>query len=147
MRHKRMLIIICNLILLISALLIPGVIASEAPLCTRGPIEIDSGLISGTCSNISDSISVYKGIPYAAPPVGDRRWRPPAPVKHWKGIRPTTSYGPAAPQYPSSFGGVNKNTWQMEDCLYLNVWTPSSSGNEKLPVITVEVSASAPVRF
>ncbi|MEE9435769.1 MAG: carboxylesterase family protein [Candidatus Adiutricales bacterium] len=100
-----------------------------------GPIRMDSGVIRGSTTGQDDSISVYKGIPYAAPPVGELRWRPPAPVEPWKGIRPATEFGPAAPQGFSNFGGINEKVWQSEDCLFLNVWTPAKSPDERLPVM------------
>ncbi len=73
-----------------------------------GPIQMDSGVIRDSTTGQDDSISVYKGIPYAAPPVGELRWRPPAPVEPWNGIRPATEFGPAAPQGFSNFGGINE---------------------------------------
>ncbi len=73
-------------------------------------------------------VRVYKGIPYAAPPLGPLRWRPPEPVPAWTDVRPTDTFG------PNSLQGV---VWDdidpfaagvSEDCLYLNVWTPAAPG-------------------
>ena len=100
-----------------------------------GPLQLDSGLIRGSVTGPEDSISVYKGIPFAAPPIGALRWKPPAPVEPWLGIRPAREFGPAAQQGISNFGGINGKVWQDEDCLYLNVWTPARSLDEKLPVM------------
>ena len=107
----------------------------EIPLHEKGPVRLDSGLISGTGSPVDKDVSVFRGIPYAQPPVGALRWKPPLPVKPWKGVRPATMFGPAAPQTPSTGGGITEDIWQDEDCLYLNVWTPAKSANEKRPVM------------
>ncbi|MEW6186734.1 MAG: carboxylesterase/lipase family protein [Thermodesulfobacteriota bacterium] len=109
--------------------------AEEPALHEKGPIQLDSGLISGTASPTMKGISVFKGIPYAQPPLGELRWKPPLPVKPWKGIRPALTFGPSAPQTPSPMGGITEETWQDEDCLYLNVWTPAKSKEEALPVM------------
>ena len=100
-----------------------------------GTLHIASGKITGDVTGKGNAISVYKGIPYAAPPVGGLRWRPPQPAVPWDGIRPAIAYGPAALQQPSPFGGVKEKIWRSEDCLYLNVWTPAASSEENLPVM------------
>ena len=109
--------------------------AGETALFEKGPVQLDSGLILGTAARISKDLSVFKGIPYAQPPVGELRWKPPLPVKPWKGIRPAVAFGAAAPQTPSPMGGITEDIWQDEDCLYLNVWTPAKSKEETLPVM------------
>src|SRR5579871_1032447 len=88
-------------------------------------VKIDSGLVSGS----GVTVRSYKGIPYAAPPVGDLRWKPPQPVKPWKDIRVAKSFPAMCPQF-AFFPGT-----QSEDCLGLNVWTPARSASEKLPVM------------
>lgn len=113
----------------------PEAMADETALYQKGPVQLDSGLISGAASEISKDISVFKGIPYAQPPVGDLRWKPPVPVKTWKGVRPAVAFGPAARQTPMDAGGITEGTWQDEDCLYLNVWTPAKAKEEALPVM------------
>ncbi|MBW2142765.1 MAG: carboxylesterase family protein [Deltaproteobacteria bacterium] len=107
----------------------------SSPLVSKDPVKIDSGLIKGATAGTDKSISVYKGILYSAPPIGELRWRPPEAVTPWKGVRPATQYGPSAPQAISNFGGITERTWQSEDCLYLNIWTPASEPDEKLPVM------------
>ncbi|OGN90414.1 MAG: hypothetical protein A2158_05590 [Chloroflexi bacterium RBG_13_46_14] len=98
-------------------------------------VKLDSGYISGTVLGDPDKpVYVYRGIPYAAPPVGDLRWKPPQPVTPWSGIRECTAFSAAAPQ--SVTGHYPKSTMpQSEDCLYLNVLTPMKNDSEKMPVM------------
>ena len=92
-----------------------------------GTIKIDSGMISGMLVGASQDVRVYKGIPYAAPPVGDLRWKAPQAVKPWDGVRECTQFGSAEPQantlemvYGTKLSPTN------EDCLYLNVYRPAT---------------------
>lgn len=89
-------------------------------------VKIDSGLVAGGGA----AVHSYKGIPYAAPPVGELRWKPPQPAKPWKGIRVARSFPAPCPQIQLSPGPQ-----PSEDCLGLNVWTPARSPAEKLPVM------------
>ncbi len=82
-------------------------------------IGIDTGRLAG---QVEDGVSVYKGIPYAQPPVGKLRWRAPQPATPWTGTRDASHYGPVCPQPPFA-----TNAPQSEDCLTLNVWTPHAS--------------------
>lgn len=80
-------------------------------------------------------IRTFKGIPFAAPPVGNLRWREPQPVKNWTGVRKADKFGPRAMQL-ALFGDMNfRSDGVSEDCLYLNVWTPAKTGTEHLPVL------------
>jgi para-nitrobenzyl esterase len=81
---------------------------------------------------VTDSISIFKGIPFAAPPVGDLRWKAPASVQPWKGIKKADAFGPACMQ---ASGAMGNTAPVSEDCLYLNVWTPAKRPGEKIPVI------------
>lgn len=101
-------------------------------------VTIDNGVISGTQV---DDISVFKGIPFAAPPVGDLRWKAPQPVQDWEGVLKCTAYGPSAMQTEQkpfmvwSQEFLIPNDPMSEDCLYLNIWTHSVSSVEKKPVM------------
>jgi para-nitrobenzyl esterase len=90
-----------------------------------------SGSISGVRA---DGLSVYKGVPFAAPPVGALRWRPPEPVPPWTGTRTATAFAPACMQEGVSMPGEVAPK-VSEDCLYLNIWTPAERAAERLPVI------------
>jgi para-nitrobenzyl esterase len=95
-------------------------------------------LANGTLEGASDKTSAvrsFKGIPFAEPPVGDLRWKPPQPVKNWQGARKADKFGPRCMQR-TIFGDMNfRANGMSEDCLYLNVWTPAKSGRERLPVL------------
>jgi len=91
---------------------------------------------NGVLEGVNESgIITFKGVPFAAPPVDKLRWREPQPVQNWSGIRKADKFGPRAMQLPV-FGDMNfRSDGMSEDCLYLNVWTPAKTGNEKLPVL------------
>ncbi|MBC7469994.1 MAG: carboxylesterase family protein, partial [Ramlibacter sp.] len=78
------------------------------------------------------AVNVFKGIPYAAPPVGPLRWKPPQPAAPWKNVRPALDFGPDLPQTPNP---RLRAPAQSEDCLYLNVWTPDGAAPGSLPVM------------
>ena len=98
------------------------------------PIKINTGYVSGTViGDVGKEIRIYRGIPYAAPPVGDLRWKPPQPAESWTGIRECTIYGNASPQNTDeNFVSVGPLS---ENCLYLNVLTPAKKVSGNLPVI------------
>jgi para-nitrobenzyl esterase len=135
------------------------VLCAAASAAISDPVRIDTGSISGT-SGKDASVRVFKGIPFAAPPVGDLRWRAPQPVAKWEGVRAADQFGAtctaggggggrgqgkggapkanpdqakakAAPPAGRGPGGPPAS----EDCLYLNVWTAAKSATERLPVI------------
>jgi para-nitrobenzyl esterase len=90
------------------------------------PVMVEHGLVQGTSE---DGLTVYRGIPFAAPPVGDLRWHAPLPAAKWEGVKPTAKFGPAPIQ------GSRNGPDMSEDCLYLNVWTPAKSTNDHIPVL------------
>lgn len=94
--------------------------------------DVTGGTIEGT---VVDGISEFKGIPFAAPPVGDLRWKAPQPVKPWSGIRQTIAFGPACMQSPVTVSRQAPGISVSEDCLFLDVWTPAKTARERLPVI------------
>ena len=99
-----------------------------------GQIHLDDGTIQGR--QFEGGLHAYMGIPYAAPPTNDRRWKPPAAVMPWSGVRDATSPGPACMQPSSLASFYDENiTHQNEDCLTLNVWTRASAADDRLPVM------------
>lgn len=96
-------------------------------------VRISSGIVRGIAQ---DGVAVFKGIPYAAPPVGEYRWRPPQPVIPWEGIRDALAFGPDCAQggWGTAPGTIREGS--SEDCLYLNLWIPAGAGQDaKLPVM------------
>lgn len=100
-------------------------------------VKLDTGYITGPkVSQAGREVHIFKGIPYAAPPVGELRWKPPQPVPSWSDIRACTEFSIQAAQYPDPNGSMAaKSTPSAEDCLYLNVLTPAEKSTEKLPVM------------
>lgn len=95
-------------------------------------VKIDSGKLKGASK---DGVTSFKGIPFAAAPVGDLRWRPPQPVTPWTDIRDATKYGPDCAQNPFPGDAAPLGVPPDEDCLYANVWAPDGSVHHKLPVM------------
>src|SRR5215210_5050579 len=118
---------------ILSAVLLLG----DTPMSVAaGPdrVRTKGGVVEGSGRQAS-GVRAFKGIPYAAPPVGDLRWRPPQAVKSWEGVRRAEKFGPRCMQHPV-FGDMNfRSDGMSEDCLYLNVWTPAKSAKERLPVL------------
>jgi para-nitrobenzyl esterase len=97
-------------------------------------VRIDSGLVEGTAGP-DTGIRAFKGIPYAAPPVGELRWKEPRPVAPWTGVRKATEFGPRPMQGAIFPDMIFRDKGPSEDCLYLNVWTGAKSAKERLPVM------------
>lgn len=99
-----------------------------------GPqVKTANGILQGVIE--TSGIHSFKGIPYAQPPVGGLRWQEPQLPKNWKGIRQADHFGTRAMQPPIYSDMMFRSNGQSEDCLYLNVWTPAKTVNEKLPVL------------
>src|SRR6185437_8592136 len=111
------------------ALILLALLPLEAAVAEITQAKVTGGAVGGTAEK---GISIFKGIPFAAPPVGELRWKAPAPVKHWSGLRKADAFANACMQAPHTQGNTAPVS---EDCLYLNVWTPARSAREKIPVI------------
>ena len=96
-------------------------------------VETEAGTVAGFAER-DGRIRTFRGIPYAAPPIGDRRWRPPQPATPWKEVRDATRFGPRCTQ-ARVFADMVFRDEMSEDCLTLNVWTPSASRDARLPVM------------
>src|SRR5690606_267814 len=95
-------------------------------------VQLASGVVQGQAAG---ALNVYLGIPYAAAPEGEQRWRAPKPVAAWSGVRPATAFGAACPQPHVSDEPWSQVGPQSEDCLFLNVWTPAKTTDARLPVM------------
>ncbi len=127
---KRVLLMAFLCVVLLAGLALSGC-AEETEIADQ--IKIDSGYISGTVvGEAGEEVHVYLGIPYAAPPTGDLRWKPPQPVASWDGVLACTTMGTQAPQAP---GLLPAPVETSEDCLWLNVLTPAKYTSDKLPVM------------
>jgi len=120
------------------ALCFAALLASPLLAAIQEPIKVEGGLVSGT-PGWAWGVRAYLGIPFASPPVGNRRWRPPQPVVPWQGVRAAREFSAACMQSEDGWTDeqlADPGLWhKSEDCLYLNVWTPATSANERLPVL------------
>ena len=94
--------------------------------------KVTGGELQGVAK---EGVASFKGIPFAAPPVGELRWKAPQPVKPWTGCKKAEAFAPGPMQDALFAAMMGGSTNLSEDCLYLNVWTPAKSANEKLPVM------------
>ena len=95
-------------------------------------VQIDTGSVRGT---VAGAVESWKGIPFAAPPVGELRWRAPQPAAPWAGVRDAGAYGSDCMQQPAPSDAAPPGTTPSEDCLYLNVWRPTQRSPRQRPVI------------
>ena len=120
----------------IAAALLGAVILPHAPAAhaqTAPVVKTRAGEVQGVAER---GVFAFKGIPYAAPPVGDLRWHEPRPAATWQGVRKADAYGNACMQVPGlSLKNGGDPGPLSEDCLYLNVWTPKPDGSARLPVM------------
>lgn len=89
-------------------------------------VKVEAGLIQGTQEN---DLTIFRGIPFAAPPIGTLRWKAPQPVRNWDGVKEAFHFAASPMQGGNPAGG------KSEDCLYLNVWTPAKAEKDQLPVL------------
>jgi para-nitrobenzyl esterase len=121
--------------LTICLLVCGGISVAHAQIRADSPptVRLEDGILEGARSGPAQNAAAFLGVPYAAPPVGELRWKPTQPARKWnERPRQATQFGAACPQLPASwFPDIGWN----EDCLYLNVWTPQLSASAKLPVL------------
>jgi len=114
--------------------------ALAAPaMAAEGPIvAVETGKVQGVAATGGSPVQIFRGVPYAKPPVGDLRWREPRPAANWQGVRAADQFGPRCMQRHMWDDMFFRSPKADEDCLYLNVWTPANLGkaaSAKLPVL------------
>src|SRR5476649_2177238 len=115
------------------ALIAGGTIASAQQL-RHEQVRTADGVVEGVVS-ADGKVRTFKGIPFAAPPVGPLRWKPPAPAAAWTGVRKAAEYGPRCMQKPIFADMIFQDSGPSEDCLYLNLWMPAAPTQSRLPVM------------
>ena len=117
----------------LAAIAFAAMSSMAAPAAVSNTIKVDQGLLAGT---VEDGLTVYRGVPFATPPVGDLRWRAPQPAAKWAGVKQADKFGPQCVQ--GVFGpppNAGKAPPTSEDCLYLNVWSPAKAASDRIPVL------------
>ncbi|WP_329742143.1 carboxylesterase/lipase family protein [Dyella sp. A6] len=112
-----------------------AILAAAGPVLagTTGPeVTVANGTLQGS---VSDGVASFKGIPYAAPPIGNLRWHAPQPAASWSGVRLATKYEPDCKQTPFPSDAAPLGVKTAENCLYANVWRPAGDVHGKLPVM------------
>ncbi|WNG36813.1 carboxylesterase family protein [Archangium violaceum] len=112
---------------------VAGCASTPKPSTPSDQVRVSGGVVQGS---VADGVLSFKGIPFAAPPVGDLRWRPPQPVQEWSGVRQATAFGHDCMQVPFAGDAAPLGTPPAEDCLTLNVWRAADAPSDgKLPVM------------
>lgn len=120
------------LLALAGAFALAGASAADAPT----QVTVAQGTLEGRQVRLDGTVlREFQGIPYAVPPLGERRWKPPQPAAPWQGVRAATRFAPRCMQLPLYGDMVFRSDGMSEDCLYLNVWTPARDAKAGLPVL------------
>jgi para-nitrobenzyl esterase len=107
-------------------------LAARATFAQITGASVSGGQVEG---KVADGVAAFKGVPFAAAPVGELRWKPPHPVQAWQGVRKADAYGPSCMQSARVVTLLGAGPAVSEDCLYLNVWTAAQSATERRPVM------------
>ncbi|RAK56700.1 carboxylesterase/lipase family protein [Phenylobacterium deserti] len=111
-----------------------AILATPAVAQVADQVKVEGGAIDGMGRQAS-GVRIFRGIPYARPPVGALRWTAPQPAQSWRGVRPAKTFAAQCMQQPLYTDMMFRSSGVSEDCLYLNVWTPARAATEKLPVL------------
>src|SRR5215469_11845138 len=118
-------------------LIVAVIVAVTGLLTTRAYAAVETADVTGGQLQgvVKDDVASFKGIPFAAPPTGENRWRSPQPVVPWTGVKQANALAPACIQDTGFAARLGAPTAVSEDCLYLNIWTPAKNARERLPVM------------
>lgn len=114
------------------AALVSTLCISTSVFAAEARVRTHDGILAGTTEG---DLRIFKGVPFAQPPVGELRWKEPQPVRKWQGVREATRFAPRCMQRPLFSDMMFRSNGLSEDCLYLNVWTSAKNANAKLPVL------------
>src|SRR5580704_15877360 len=119
-----------------SGALVAALLVVAMPMHAADPVQVktDKGKVEGALT-ADGKVVAFKGIPFAAPPVGDLRWQPPQPAAKWKGVRAAKEFGSHCIQSSGYPDMIFHDPGPSEDCLTLNVWTPAGAKPGSLPVM------------
>ena len=113
-------------------LILFSIVAAASQAAVPDLVKVNTGRVKGAVNN---GVAAFKGIPFAAPPVGALRWKAPQPAPRWTGVREAVEFGPRCMQGNIFDDMVFRDKGPSEDCLYLNVWTTAASAKARLPVM------------
>ena len=133
-----------SLLILFLSMSLPGLTALAQPSLDDRPLaNPPQGSLIGEYAARDERVAVFRGIPYAAPPVGQRRWQPPQPPVSWSGEREADSFGPNCMQqsYPQGSFFYRPARLSSEDCLYLNVWSKAAESDRKPVMVWIHGGA------
>lgn len=119
-------------LMIAASLILGGRAAAES--FPGNQVKVSNGILEGV-REVDSKVRSFKGIPFAQPPVGNLRFKPPQPPRDWEGVRKADQFGPRAMQRPIFGDMAFRSNGMSEDCLYLNVWTPAQSEKDRLPVL------------
>lgn len=124
-----------SLLLVVTFLLLQTISSAQSSLHSFSvQAKTQQGIVEGNF-DVVEKLSMYFGVPFAKPPVGELRWKAPQPLEPWSGVRETKNFGPRAVQ-ALVFGDMNfRSDGMSEDCLYLNIWTPADRNTKDVPVL------------
>ena len=123
-----------SLISIMVSLMATTIAGAASAQTVTAPVKVDGGAVTGKTEK---GVTAFKGIPFAAPPVGPLRWRAPQPVRAWSGVRAADAFGHDCMQFPFPSDAAPLGTTPAEDCLVVNVWRPAAPAKPRPVVVWI----------